>query len=339
MKRQFDIIRFRFTTPLHLSNIRADYGKTEKMVHSDTLHAAVMQTMAFLGMSNLISKNPGWIFSSLFPFYRDSLHQYTYFFKKPIFLSDAEKIYLSNPDNYENAKNYKKVEYVDKEGFEELLMNGYMKPKPENIKKPLYTHQDITLEDIYASDVNPRIRKPRTLIDSDPEIFYMERIYFKPEGGLYAIVYLEDSSQMDHLQQIINYLGESGLGTDRNIGNGRFTTELDQIEIEIPDKANYITNLSLFLPPDKSELEEMTKDKSCWKLIKRGGWMSEPYNTYRKKSVYMFSEGSVFKKAATDLTIMGNTANLKPELPAPMKQVENDVYRVGKSIFLPISIT
>ncbi len=338
MKRQFDIIRFRFTTPLHLSNIRADYGKTEKIIHSDTLHAAVMQTMAFMGMSGLISDSPGWIFSSLFPYYRDNLKQYSYFFRKPLFLSDAEKDFLNNPDHYKDAKNYKKVEYLAKNEFEGLLINGYIKPNPEKIQKPLYDQNGITLDDIYTSDVNPRINKPRTFIKSDPEIFYMERIYFKPEGGLFAIVHFKDPSKRALLNQLLDILGETGIGTDRNIGNGKFIPEWDKIEIEIPDQAAYMMNLSLFLPADKSELEKMTSEKACWKLIKRGGWISEPYNTYRKKSVFMFSEGSVFRNNITDMIIRGNTANLKPELPQSMKQVENDVFRVGQSMFFPINV-
>jgi len=47
------IYRLVFETPLHISDVREDYSKSEQRIHSDTLYAAVMQAWAMLDKSDL----------------------------------------------------------------------------------------------------------------------------------------------------------------------------------------------------------------------------------------------------------------------------------------------
>jgi len=84
--------------------------------------------------------------------------------------------------------------------------------------------------------------------------------------------------------------------------------------------------------------EILSDDKISYQLIKRGGWITtEPYTTYRKKSVYMFAEGGIFKlNSDKNIETLGKTVNLKPE--AEFLKIQHNIYRVGKSIFLPINI-
>jgi CRISPR/Cas system CSM-associated protein Csm4 (group 5 of RAMP superfamily) len=88
----------------------------------------------------------------------------------------------------------------------------------------------------------------------------------------------------------------------------------------------------------------MIDDDSRFELIRRGGWITtQPYMTYRKKSIQMFREGSVFSLPKTRAVVensfkAGKTVDLRPELPEGMKQVEHPVWRVGKSIFIPVNL-
>ena len=134
----------------------------------------------------------------------------------------------------------------------------------------------------------------------------------------------------------INYVSESGLGTDRAVGNGRFTFETDTIELDVPEQTQYSVNLSLFCPNRKVQLEKLFCEICGYEFIIRGGWLGEPHNTYRKRSIYMFNEGSVFKKGINGIDSTGKTVDLRP-LNTPRK-IENPVYRVGKSLFIPIKV-
>jgi CRISPR type III-A-associated RAMP protein Csm4 len=131
----------------------------------------------------------------------------------------------------------------------------------------------------------------------------------------------------------LSYLADSGIGTDRTVGMGQFSFSFDTFSIDLPEKTSHSFNLSLFCPENHGQLKELIDNNSKYDLIKRGGWIGEPYNTFRKKSIYMFREGSVFK--TNDLTA-GKTVDLKPEK-TPAK-IDHPVYRVGKSLFMPVLI-
>lgn len=49
-------IHFKFLSPLHLSNARADYGKSERLLHSDSLIAALMSIWAQGGQLDWIEE-------------------------------------------------------------------------------------------------------------------------------------------------------------------------------------------------------------------------------------------------------------------------------------------
>lgn len=329
MKMELDVVRLHFTTPLHISNVRGDYNTTETLIHSDTLYAAIMQAWADLGKSEWIQSESDYCLSSLFPF-TSCNNRVIYFFKKPYqYKREKERSSELMPGD---AKKFKKVKYFDKDFFGQTL-NGTLNPTIKEVKGDYLTKESINPQFI-SSHVIPRIRWQRNEID-DTEIFYMERLYFAGGSGMYFIVQA-DEEWKKRLMIAINYLSESGLGTDRAVGNGRFTFETDRIELDVPEQAQYSVNLSLFCPNSQTELEQLVGDNCGYEFIKRGGWLGEPNNTYRKRSIYMFSEGSVFKKSINSIDSMGKTVDLTP-LNTPRK-IENPVYRVGKSLFIPIKV-
>jgi CRISPR type III-A-associated RAMP protein Csm4 len=330
MKVQLNVIRLNINTPLHISNIRGDYNTTEHILHSDTLHAAIMQTWAVLGKSEWILAEPEYCFSSLFPFSTVN-GKMVYFFKKPYqYCMGANENMLEGEPGV--AKKFKKVQYFDKEHFE-LAINAKYNATPECVKGVYLTKQNID-PDFISPYVTPRIRWHRNE-EEDTEIFYMERLYFREGSGLYFIVQADDLWK-GRILTALNLLSENGLGTDRAIGNGRFTFQEDVIELEIPKDASHCLNLSLFCPQDANQVEGMLGDSCGYDFFQRGGWIGEPHNTYRKKSIYMFTEGSVFTKPVEGVKSMGKSVDLRPD--ATPVNVEHPVYRVGKSLFIPIKV-
>ena len=71
-------------------------------------------------------------------------------------------------------------------------------------------------------------------------------------------------------------------------------------------------------------------------MVKRGGWLANPqedkHRSLRKKSIYMFAEGSVFNVSETDLKLQGKLVNLKPE--GEVFTNPHPIWRDGRAIFV-----
>ncbi len=326
MKASLKIYRLYFNSPLHISDVRADYSNSEQVIHSDTICAAIMQAWACLGKDEWITGNPGFTLSSMFPFTQDEDKNKVYFFRKPYFLP----ISVDRVNKAGDSKKYKRVQYIDASFFEKLL-NGEFDATVNDAKGPYLTASSID-DEFIKSKVAPRIRWHRDEAE-DAEPFYMERLYFKQGSGLWFAC--EGNKQDDaRVESALRFLSDAGLGTDRNVGNGRFSFENDKLELRIPEESNYCINLSLYCPASVGVLKTMVEGARGYDFIRRGGWIGEPYNTYRKRSVHMFSEGSVFSRKTQGIESDGITHDLRP-METPVK-VRHPVYRVGKALFLPM---
>lgn len=328
MNQQLNIYRVNFTAPLHISDIRSDYNTSEKQIHSDTLYAAIMEAWAMLGKSDWITDNPDFALSSMLPFTNTDSGEYVYFFPKPFKLPVSDK----NKQDTGVAKKFKKVQYLDLSFYENLLNNNYQ--ASENDIKGVYITSKNIDKDFISAQLVPRIRWHRNEAEN-AEPFNIEKLYFNNNSGFWFIFNGNDEVKIK-VETAMHYLSESGLGTDRNVGNGSFKWQSDSLSLDLPDKSGYCTNLSLFSPRNPEQLKDMIDDKSGYDFIRRGGWIGEPYNTYRKRTVFMFSEGSVFKKDIEGIMFEGNSHDLKPGN-TPI-EITHPVHRIGKAVFLPIQI-
>ena len=324
MSLSLNVIRFNFIEPLHVSNPRSDYARTEEIIRSDTLSAAIMQTWALLGKEEWITGNPGFVTSSLFPF-TQSGDEMVYMFPKPV--KDQLKTSLSPTQ----LKKFKKVRYYDQDYFEQRL-SGPLEIEENDIKdeflsKKLRTGQ----EGLYKSTVTPRIMRPRDP-QADTRIFYMERRSFNQGAGLFCILHSKSDEAKNRFLAGLRLSADNGLGSDRTVGHGRFTFTEDTISLKQPVGSDSMIGLSLYIPSSRNELIEALDPRSRYELIRRGGWISEPFNTLRKRSIYMFSEGSLFTPCQDSLTVKGKTVDVKP---VGLK-THPAIYRSGEGIFLPI---
>ena len=85
-------------------------------------------------------------------------------------------------------------------------------------------------------------------------------------------------------------------------------------------------------------MQNIALEQSSYQLIKRGGWVASPTNIdavlHRKRSVYMFTEGSVFK---SDSPLIGKVTDLQPALwEEHADMIPHPVWRDGRAIFLPL---
>ncbi|MCB0630728.1 MAG: type III-A CRISPR-associated RAMP protein Csm4 [Saprospiraceae bacterium] len=327
--------RLNFSSALHLGSVRADYDTSETVWHSDSLYAALTQAWCALGLEERLPElldeqgQPRHItLSSLYPFATSTAGR-LYFFPFPAGALEAKYM--------KSHKKVKKLKYIDQDCFLRLQRHGKLQITEDSIYGEYLTTAQGFDPKFIAKKVFPRARIPRNQVTSETEIYYMERIFFAEGSGLYFLAYCENEEAKKRLAALLEFLGDEGIGTDRHIGNGFFTVEeaedFDFSQLMVPDSA-YRTNLSLFCPEDKTQLQSMLDHQARYKLLKRGGWITTPgFLTYRKQSVYMFREGGLFRY---ERPVGGTTIDLMPkELPDQPSEL-NPVYRSGKSLFVPL---
>lgn len=106
---------------------------------------------------------------------------------------------------------------------------------------------------------------------------------------------------------------------------------LKRIEMNL-EPANHFVTLSLYYP--KRDEISVLRD-GYYELVKRGGWIySTDAKNLRRRTVRMFSEGSVFKAADMSKSwFYGGLADVKPEGFA-----EHEVYRYGYAFAVPMGV-
>ncbi len=319
--------KLQFTAPLHISNERTeDYGSGSSTIHNDTLYAAILQCWAMLGKTDWIPSSndkAAFVTSSMFPFAKDEL-----FFPRPIIKTKAD---------HDNAKldskivkKIKKAKFIDTAILIDQLTG----------KKGAYTHEDNFESQFWSS--KPMIIAPitsqvmprsRVREGEDTDIFYIERFYFANDCGLYFFASFDEDEAQKRFEIGLNLLADEGIGTDRNIGHGKFTyTKL--LNTTVPNIASRNQKLSMILgmycPEDESDfLKKINQPNVGFDIEKRGGWLSEPYQSWRKKSVYMLRPGGVLPANTTHATeVSGKVVDLKPD------SISHPVWRSGKTLFL-----
>lgn len=338
---KFSIYKLRFTSPLHIGDSHNDGGVSLRTIQSDTLYAALTHCLALAGKSLPDDGIFDFSISSLFPYYCNALDtknkEEVYFMPMPLQTKMPE---LADPGL---AKKVKKVKWIDSrlysgmlkgetgfEGSQKFLSMVY----GEYLSETKLQHDANGNYEFIKSEVIQRASIPDRSGEGDARPFYMDRITFFSESGLFFLA-LGDTS---HLDIAMNLLCQEGIGSDRNVGMGFFEYKKGMLEIDFPDNASYVTNLSLFIPENKNQLAIMLDgNEVAYDFIRRGGWISTD-TTIRKNAIYGFLPGSVFhipgNKVKNDLLIMGKTVDLRPEV--GNLSPTHPVWRSGKSIMLPI---
>lgn len=326
---KFHIYRLRFSAPLHLSRGRLAYDRGQQTLHSDTLSAALFTCALELGLSSeraeVIMRQT--LLSSAYPFYHEE-----YFFPKPLLRLPS----LANTIEEQQGKAIKRISFLGKSYFERLL-RADLQPIPN-------THliQNGTfISDHSKLTINPSIQLFTTTVrqrvtisldhSEDPTPFYTERIFFAEGGGLYFLVQYQNEEVQSDFEAALRLLGDSGIGTDRNVGNGFFEVETDTLSLRIPENATHQMALSLYCPrPEEVSSEGLTD--ANWTLLRRGGYIAgasdESQRNLRKRSVYMFGPGSVFPVRPNRT---GKVVDLRPDTPL----IDHPVWRNGKGLFVP----
>lgn len=314
----FQLVRLRFRQPLHLSRGKLNtYESSEQTLHSDTVQAALFVcALQLYNEATALDFQDKVRISSAFPFVGDE-----FWLPRPL------KLRLD--DDPSTRKELKKIKYLKKAHFEQVL-RGEKPPVSEILE-----YGDIWKQ-IWKEDVTQRVLIDRVNAGSTP--FYLEKLYpvnGHVDRGLFLLI-KNEGFEAAKLQSLFRLLGDNGIGLQRSLGNGTFDIENLEIEdfaLSLPDSGSAWVNLSLYRPADEVQVGNIQLERSHYQLLKRGGWLSSPEDTQhmrlRKKSVLMFSEGSV-------LAFDGDAPVGKIEDLDPREDDPHPVFRDGRGIFLPM---
>lgn len=323
--KSYTLYKLRFTGPLHIGDNRDDYGSSLRYLSSDTIYAALTATLAKMGKDIPADGFLGCVISAAFPFYRASAsNPATLFFPKPLALTLPQL----KKENAADAKKLKNAKWIDLALFQRILAGEEILASDSAISlaKGEYMTEGDFEESFLLPEIMERVSVSRTFEDSKP--FYMERVHFKGASGLFFLA--EGDTEL--IDEALPLLSAEGIGTDRNIGNGLFEFEKSQIDINLPDGADYGLSLSTFIPESKEQLNVMLSgNRVAYELSRRGGWITTPsYLSLRKNAIYAFLPGSVFASFPSN---SGRIVDLSPK-----GLVHHPVWRCGKALVLPIKM-
>ncbi|MDW8332415.1 MAG: type III-A CRISPR-associated RAMP protein Csm4 [Cyclobacteriaceae bacterium] len=327
---EFQVVKFHFRAPVMLSKGSVDYTDIDQTLHSDTLKNALFVCALQLFGKEAINHEffHQFTISSAFPFFENE-----FFFPKPFVRLPFE--FEGQTEPYHYAKKVKKLLWLGKSVFEAVcraetvtIKNGQFSENNRFLSRQL-TH--LNRRSVVLTEEQQRV-KINYAADSEP--YYASRIRFEPGAGFYVLLQSDATFFSKILKPAFRLLGENGLGSYKNLGNGFFEPEFSNspLILSLPARPNAWVALSLYCP-HKEEITTSLLQQSHYQLIKRGGYLASPENvrfmSWRKKSVYMFQEGSVFP--ASDKP-KGKLADVTPSgLPHP-------VYRDGQALFFPLTI-
>ena len=321
------IIKLKNLTSLHIGTgkeNRYDFSATD--LHSDTISATLAALRAQQGKAKDTEDFlNSFSISSAFPFWENRL-----FLPKP---QGKINVYVEKQEESQYRKQLKKLKFIDADLWS-ILAGGLSVTVSANCLQGDFLLQDAKgFEKPYQSQVNQRVSVPR-VDNCDAEPFFFNWTYYHEKAGLYCLIDAGDEKFREILN-LFKLLGETGLGTDRNVGGGKFEVEEDTLELpEILD-ANQTMLLSLYIPA-KEELAKLKLQTAKYELLLRGGYMAgsceESFRHLRKRSVYMFNVGSLFP---TTEPLNGKIVNLAP---AWNDERMHPVFRSGRPFYLPVKI-
>jgi len=319
----YHIIKMKFLTPIHLGKGKDTYDVSSSDLHSDTLIAALAAMKAQKGQTDHLDEfMSSFALSSAFPYSGQF-----YFLPKPI---GKLNIRVRNKEEHEYRKKLKNIRFAEHSIFTSLVKGECKEIDETAIQGAFIVDVKEKWEQPYKNIVNQRVSVLRDGGDATP--FFFDWRYFYQDAGLYCIT--DATGELfNEIKSLFKQLGEEGLGTDKNVGGGKFDVEVDEIELPTVHDANATMLLSLYLPL-KEEMGGLQLEQSKFSLVLRGGYMAgsdtETFRHLWKKSVYMFDVGSVFPVTQS---LKGKIVDLSPDW---NDEHMHPVYRSGKPFCLPV---
>ncbi len=198
---------------------------------------------------------------------------------------------------------------------------------------------------LYRQAVWRTERTPRVIVDrinSASNIFHAGRTRFAPGCGLWFGVQWRDPdtavgdrsglSYREGLEQSLAFLGDEGIGGERNAGYGAFTSKWGAaFHLRDPQSGGIAWLLSRYLPAPAEIPQSLGDPRTAYKLVRVGGWARALQGAdQRRKQINFLTEGSLI--AWPSSAPAGAIADLRPQYAESAGSFPHPVWRSGLAV-------
>ncbi len=316
------IYKLHFTAPLQVNSDPLSLEKSEVMIHSDTLFSAIANSYAALFEADEgFFKDPPFLISSAFPFYKNTLFIKTIPVKWNIDSESREKF----------RKKIKKTEFIPIEMLKKVISQEKITINENSFKQEFF-QEDID-GPIYTVSERPHSSVSNST--GETHIFYTSSVSFSKDAGLYFLVQFKDEAEKKRFDAAMYLLSDTGIGGKRSSGHGMFKTEEGgTFQWSYKEGEDYFINISLYHPTER-EIKNGLLQNARFVTINRQNWVfsNGVARPVRSKSVRMFAEGSILKNTEG---AEGDIPDVTPEIPQEIGRITHRIYRYGKLFKLPV---
>lgn len=344
----FSLFRLHFKGPVHFGVAGIGLEELEVRLSSDSLTSALINAFAVMEgpegaeelVSQLVSSDPPFIISSLFPFGPDP--------EKPDEPVEAlvrplvPPLVADHQSMRRLGKELKKISYLRPEDF--LLWVGNDPLETEHLEDIVSRSQTLT-SGWWDEEIRPRVALDRTSQNS--VIWSQAAIWFRNEqraqgatvrtvgSGLYGLVWFREESWREKLAAAFAILGDTGLGGERTYGLGLFRfggfeSPGSRMERILKGMTRCKVFLSVYYPAP-GERHRLKDVLEAWEYVERRGYVvtGRYTTTLKRKRVRMLAEGSVAKE-----NLKGSMVDVTPN-GAEAFGLKHRVYRSGLVFLAP----
>ena len=345
---QVQIYQLKFNNGFHLGAHGIGTESVRPTIPADTLFSALLSAWiriggdpnawvsAFLHPGDIT--DPPFLLTSAFPYAGGTL-----FFPRPLSMSLPDL----PPDD---KKDWKKVKFISEPIFWKLVHNDSLRgiwPEDRDGKRERLLQNGsmfITQNEansvpspIWREEKVPRVTLDRTNLSSN--LYTVGRVTFAPDCGLWFGINWRDTGRncgkitfSEAFEHSLAELSVSGLGGDRNMGQGAFTYEMwDEISLPEPASGHPSLLLSRYHPRD-DELPSALRSAPAYKLEAHSGWGESDRGQFRRRRTRFVTEGSVLSPS-TDAPL-GETIDLVPLASTGQPLLDHPVWRYGQAFLV-----
>lgn len=252
-----------------------------------------------------LENNPPFLVSSCFPFDVELNNRIVYYFPIPFIPANLSNVSVltSSVEEMIYYKEFKKIKLIEKDYFEKII-NGSLDEK-ELFKNFVMWRKNPENVSIFKSISPPKVSytlhnkidrwNSKTYEAEDGGALFWEEEYIFESGkrGLFFLV----EGDLSYLVPALRFLSDVGIAGHNSIGKGKFSFEIEDLNLSLPGNPNSQVTLSL-LTPSQDDLSELNKiENRFWYELKlRRGFTGVDFEVeaQQKNAVLVFGEGSTF---------------------------------------------
>lgn len=344
---QVEIFTLRFKGRFHLGSHTLGLETTLVTIPSDTLFSALCVALGRIGgdvqawieafprstEDHFFPADPPFLLTSAFPFYEGTL-----FFPRPHLIPGGLPP--------EALKAWKGLEFMDRDLFQEISQDfgrvGTLLGTKPPAGHPIWTRRPIPLEGGWREHNVPRVTLDR--LSNASNLFSIRCISFRRGWGLwFGVVWRDperacgDTTFREAFEAALVELSQEGIGGDRTAGYGAFQASSLGLESwPDPTPGKPFVLLSRYHPKveEHPRLQRGLARELGYEVEEVGGWSATIRGHFRRRTVRMFSPGSVLMWPGEGPA--GDLVDVSPLDPERRPLSPHPIWRYGLAFPFPV---